>query len=99
MGREISRRQFLLGMGASLVSLVLASCGIKSTKPSATAVDYSKAHCKPEKTAGPTDTPVKATSSPSPTPIGSGLVVAEGTDPESLIQRGLERHRRYRTIC
>ncbi len=88
MGKEINRREFLLAAGAGLVSLALASCGIKSTRPSATAAaSTSKPSATPKKTAGPTNTPVKET--PSPTPMGSNLVVAEGTDMESLMQRGL----------
>jgi uncharacterized protein (DUF362 family) len=88
MGKDISRRQFLLGLGAGVVSLVLTSCGIKSTKPSASAAaSATKPTPTPKKTESPTNTPIKA--APSPTPIGSGLVVAEGTNPDSLMQRGL----------
>ncbi len=90
MGKGISRREFLFAAGAGLVSLILASCGIKSTKPGASATaTAAKPTANPTKTAGPTNT-AKPSSAPSPTPIGSNLVVAEGTDMESLMQRGLD---------
>lgn len=90
MGKEISRRQFLLGLGAGLASLALAACGIKSTKRPSAEPSAEKPTPTPEKTAAPVKTPASATPGPSPTPLGSNLVVAEGTDQESLIQRGLD---------
>lgn len=79
MHKKISRRQFLEGAGIGLVALGLSGCGVdvKTNTPSTPTA--------PVSTAKPTSA-VKVTTSP----VSSSLVVAQGTDPVSLIEKGLE---------
>lgn len=72
MGKEINRRQFICGLGASLVSLGLAGCSLGTSENNNEPVSNQS-----EGSATVNQDTLKK------------LVVAEGTDPDALIQKGL----------
>lgn len=72
MGKEISRRQFICGLGVGLVSLGLTGCGLNTTGN------------RGEIAANKTATAAASTYD------RSKLIVAEGIEPNSLIEKGLK---------
>ncbi|HWT76391.1 MAG TPA: DUF362 domain-containing protein [Mobilitalea sp.] len=78
MGKEITRRQFLGGVGIGLAALGLSGCGVdvkpNATEPTSGAVSNAVTSAAPAVTSGP---------------VSSALVVAQGTEPASLIEKGL----------
>ncbi|QDR82379.1 DUF362 domain-containing protein [Sporomusa termitida] len=75
----MERRQFISGLGYGLLSLGLAGCGLRFSGKSA----------DPEEKRGATDN--KQTAAPAAGVYDRGkLIVAEGTDPNSLIEKGFK---------
>ena len=73
MDKEVSRRQFISGLGAGLITLGLTGCGIKIPGNSSSVT-------------GSKTTPMPSASS---SIDHSKIIIAEGTDPNSLIEKGL----------
>jgi uncharacterized protein (DUF362 family) len=81
MAKQITRRRFLFGMGVGFVSLGLAGCGIRTTPSTGPAAGSPAA---PKATGPTTPAPVPAS------PIDSRkLIISQGSDPSSLIEKGL----------
>lgn len=72
MDKKISRRQFISGLGAGVVSVMISGCSFGNSK-----IPASKTNITPTKSAAK-----KA--------ISSNLIVAEGKDPETLLENGLK---------
>ena len=75
MDREINRRQFISGLGVGLLSLGLSSCGLE--------VNGNSSNTKDSKPSGNASAPVASNID------HSKLIVAEGTDPNLLVEKGL----------
>lgn len=76
MDKKINRRQFISGLGAGIVSLSISGCSFGNTK------ETSKVPV--------TNTKVSPTKSAAKHTMSSQLIVAEGKEPEALLENGLK---------
>lgn len=79
INKEITRRQFIGGVGIGLAAIGLSGCGVNVKSGEASSSNSTDSNSS---STGNTTMANKQ--------VSSALVVAQGTDPEALIQKGLE---------